>query len=310
MRKISLVVLMSLGFIATPLCADQVELATGEVLSGKIQRIEGESLRLEMSIGGGVAEAPYKLVLVKKIVFDRTPEEEALVRSVKTSDIPALLSLLEKRKPFFKMNGADGGEIVLRIVKLLLSEDKKTSAKDALSLLELVEKDDWNFVRKAQVPALRISALLKSGQTEKAAAELDKLETASGSDENAVAEVQVQGSLLKAHKARQELAGLEKQFPRWDLLPEKRIERNRLIQSALDNYLYAAVFRADFSGLAAQGLYQAALLNVKIKDFDQARIQAEEIIKEFPEPEYVTQAQELLQKMEKDSERKATSQKK
>jgi len=290
--------------------ADQIELVSGEILSGKVKRLEGENIRFEMSIGGGVAEAPYKLSLIKKIIFQRSPEEDALVKSVNPADIPALLKLLEQRKPLFTMQGSDAGEIVLRIVKLELIEGTKTSAKDALLFLELVEKQDWSATRKAQVPGLRISALLKSGQTEKAAAELDKLETTSGSDENAVAEAQIQGAFLKAQKAAQDLQELEKEFPRWDLMPEKRSERNRLIQAVLDNYLYAAVFRADFPAMAAQGLYQAALMNVKIKDTEQARAELDEILKEFPEPEYVAQARDLLKKMDKDSGTKETPQKK
>lgn len=300
-------ILLAAVFWAGSLRADQIELVSGEALSGKVKRIDGDSIRVEMSIGGGSAEAPYKMALIKKIVFERSPEEEALVRSVKPSDLPELMSLLEKRRPYFKIAGTDGGEIVLRIVKLQLADGKKTSAKDALLLLEMLDKEDWSAARKAQIPALRISALLKSGQTEKASAELDKLESATGADESAVAEAQVQGSFLKAQKAAQALLDLESEFPRWDLMPEKRAERRRLIQAALDHYLYAAVFRPEFRELAAQGLYQAALLNVKINDPDQARIMAEEIIKEFPEPEFAAQAQELLQKMDKNSGKKAAA---
>lgn len=306
MKKIRLgFILLAALPLALPLRADQIELVSGETLSGKVKRLDGDSVRIEMTIGGGSAEAPYKLSLIKKINFERSPEEEALVKSVKPSDLPELMSLLEKRRPYFKIAGTDGGEIVLRIVKLQLAEGKKTSAKDALALLEMLDKDDWSAARKAQIPGLRISALLKSGQTEKASAELDKLEGATGTDESAVAEAQVQGSFLKAQKAAQALLDLESQFPRWDLMPEKRTERSRLIQAALDNYLYAAVFRPEFREAAAQGLYQAALLNVKINDLTQARFMAEEIVKEFPEPEFVAQAQELLQKMDKNSGKKA-----
>jgi hypothetical protein len=295
-------ILLALCLILPPLTLnaqtpDRITLSNGQVVEGKIKALTPDRIVMELSIGGGSAEVPYQRSLLEKLELGRSEAESALLRSNDTKDLPALRAFWEQRQPYLALPESDAGEVGLKLARLLIADQKKTTAREALALLEKIEQEDWNAARRGEIPSLRVSALLGAGQTEKAAAELSKMETVSGADESAVASAQIQQKLVQANQAWQNLQSLEKEFPRWDQIPAKRNERALLIQDALDHALYPAVFHAEFQSLAAQGLFLAAEVYQRIGDPDRAAVVLEEIVREFPEPELVPKANELLKKI-------------
>ncbi len=276
---------------------DVIVLQNGQKVEGRIKSFGADRIVMELAVGGGTAEVPYQRQLLDKLTLGRSPEETRLLETNETKDLPALKAFWERRVPFLGVPESDSGEVGLKLVRLLLAEGSADSAKEALDLIARIESGDWSSARRAAAPGLRVSALLKAGQTDKAEAELARLETVSGADEMAIASAQIQQRLVRAQKAWDDLIALEEEFPRWDLIPAKRNERAHLINDALDHALYPAVFHASFRKLSADGLFLAAQIYSRAGEPDRAAVLLEEIIREFPEPELVPKAQDLLKKL-------------
>lgn len=276
---------------------DVLVLQDGRQVLGRVKSLGPDRIVMELTVGAGTAEVPYQRQVVQKLTLGRSGEETRLLASNNPADVPALRAFWERRVPFLGVPESDSGEVGLKLARLLVAEGSPALAQEALAVIAAVESGDWNAARKAEAPALRVSALLRAGLTEKAEAELAKLETVSGADETAVASAQIQQRLVRAEKAWRDLLALEEEFPRWDQIPEKRSERAHLINDALDNALYPAVFHAGFRGLAAEGLLLAARIYQRSGEPDRATVLLEEIVREFPEPELVPQAQDLLKQL-------------
>ncbi|GAB4239079.1 MAG: hypothetical protein OHK005_00170 [Candidatus Methylacidiphilales bacterium] len=276
---------------------DVLELQNGQRVEGRIKAFTADRIVMELTVGGGTAEVPYQRQLLERLTLGRTAEESRLLASNDPKDIPALQAFWERRIPYLGVPDSDSGEVALKLIRLFLAEGSKASAQQALDLISQVEAGDWNTARKGEAPGLRVSALLKAGQTDKAEAELAKLETVSGADETAIASAQIQQRLVRAQRAWDDLIALETEFPRWDQIPEKRSERAHLINEALNNALYPAVFHASFRKLSADGLFLAAQIYAKAGEPDRAVVALEEIIREFPEPELIPKAETLLNKL-------------
>ncbi|MFQ3670322.1 MAG: hypothetical protein SNJ84_02565 [Verrucomicrobiia bacterium] len=276
---------------------DVLELKNGQQVEGRIKTFGEERIVMELTVGGGKAEVPYQRQLLSKLRLGRSAEEVRLLESTDTKDLVGLREFWERRAPFLGVPESDSGEVGLKLVRLLLAEGSEGSAREALELIARIEAGDWDGARRSEAPGLRVSALLRAGQTEKAEAELAKLETVSGADETAIATAQIQQRLVRAQKAWQDLLALEEEFPRWDQIPEKRSERAHLINDALDNALYPAVFHAGFRKLAADGLFLAAQIYQRAGEKERAAVVLEEIVNEFPEPELVPKVHDLLKKI-------------
>ncbi len=285
--------------LAAPLRADGLLLKSGQKVDGKIIGADDKAYTVEIPLGAGTGKVVYPRDSVKSVSLGRTDEQKRLLASNETRDIDALRGWWASEQAWLPVQGTDTGEVGVRLVKLLLAGGTKKGGAEAIGIIDIIQASDWDAGRKAGLDALRVSALLQSGDTEKAAALIESSASASGGDETAVATARVQERFVQAGKAVGQLDALEKEHPRWDLMPEQRDMRDRLIQEALDDYLYPVAFHAELAKLCAEGLLRAALLYDRTGRPAEARQAAEDLIAVYPEPDLVPKARELLSKLKK-----------
>ncbi|MEM6883680.1 MAG: hypothetical protein AAF571_01515 [Verrucomicrobiota bacterium] len=287
-RGLWLVVLLAPGIQAS-----EIVLKSGKVVEADQIKIQGDKLVIRSSIGGGTAEVPYPLKLVETIRFSLTAEEAELLESGGVKRLPELRELWNQRLPYLSMPESDSGWIGLRLAKLLVATKDQVNAEEALKIVKTVRERDWKDSRKQEAIGVRISALAASGQIEQAMQEADALESLSESDDLELAETRARSKFIQAGVAWAQFEQLEQEWPKWHLMPEKRKERVEYLNRALDHYLFPAIAHPELQALSAEGLVQAATIYIHLGKTERARVCLDEVINYFPDPAYVSRAQEL-----------------
>jgi hypothetical protein len=287
------------GFLPLAAVADELHMKDGQTFSGTILGTDGRAVTLRMTIGSGQAEVPYPLANVKEVVFTNTPEDASLLASGDPKALPEVLGRWERRKPLLAIPGSDAGAWALQAVRLSLARKTKKAAEEALLWAAEVEKADWSPERRSEATRLRLSALAAAGKAEQAIAEAEKMQNASGADESALAAARVQARLVQAAVAAAKLAELEKEWPKWDQMPEMRRERAALLNAALDGFLFAPTFHPELTALAAEGLWKAGEVAEKAGRAAEALTWMKEIAASFPEPVFKSRAEERIRVLEK-----------
>lgn len=278
---------------------DELRMKDGQVFIGEILGTDGRTVTLRMTVGAGQAQVPYPLANIREVVFSNTEAERALLTTGEVKDLAAVLERWERRKAFLSIPGSDTGAWGLQAVRLALARKTKKAAEEALTWAVEVEKNDWSAERRAEATRLRLSALAAAGRAEQAIAEAERMQNASGADENALAAARVQARLVQAGVAAARLAELEKEWPKWDQMPEMRRERAALLHGALDGFLFAPVFHPELTALAAEGLWRAAEVAEKSGNPAEALTWLRELVAWFPEPVFKSRAEERIRVLEK-----------
>ncbi len=273
--------------------ANEITLTSGKVIPADQISIQGDKLIIRSTIGGGSAEVPYPLNLVKTIRFSLTAEQAKLLESGGVSQLPALRELWKKRLPYLTMPESDSGWIGLRLAKLLIASKDQVNAEEALEVVEMVRENDWKTSRQQEALGVRISALAASGRIEQAMQEADALESLGASDDQELAETRVRSRFIQASVAWAQFEKLEQEWPKWHLMPEKRQERLEYLNRALDQYLFPVIAHPELEGVCAEGLVQAATIYLHLGKTEQAQKCLDEVINYFPDPAYVSRAKEM-----------------
>lgn len=281
------------------LAADEMVLKNGQKMTGVISATDGRSVTLDMTIGQGRAEVPYPWAQIERIQFANDAALESLLQSGDPDQLPQVLAVWEKRRPFLGLAGSDSGAWALRCARLQLAKKTKKAAVEAVGLCRLVEAGDWDAERKSAATRLRLTALAASGKVDEALREAEGLQDLAGADESALVAAKVKARLLQAELAWKRLLELEKNWPKWRLMPEKSRERAQFLNQALDGFLFPVVFHADLIPGCAEGLLRSAEIEMHEGRPDRALAALEEILRHFPDPEFRPRAEQLKKELEK-----------
>lgn len=288
-------VLGILAFFVSTLSADTLTLTDGEVMEGTILERTADGIQVEITRGGGRAQLEMPLERVERVEFSG-PETAPV-------NLEAWKRLWEARKPFLDIPGSDAGTQGLGYVKALLATGDPERARDALAITELVREEAWDAGQRSSATQMRLSALAAAGSVEQALQEAQSLETMGVAETADLARTRVRSRFVQAEVAWKAVEDLETDWPKWDLMPEKRAERRKLINEALDQFLFPVAHHAELKDLCAEGLWQAASIYARLGRLEESRLRAREIIDHFPEPAYVEQARELLNNQPNQEER-------
>jgi tetratricopeptide (TPR) repeat protein len=259
--------------------ADVLHLKNGTKVEGEIKSFDGQKFVLAITIGSGSAQAPY----------------DALLLSQDAKSLPDLTAFWEKRLLYLSVPESDTGEIGLKLIQLLLSTKKVSDARESVPLCEKIEKGDWNLERRNHVKALRLEAFVRLGKTEAALDEAQKLLDLSPDNVAVI----IDAKFIMAQAAAANLYELEKKNPRWAEIKARRTERQTFIQQSLDGFLYAPSFYPENQSLTARGLWSAAEVANHVGLAEESFRYAREVVNYFPDPTYLTKAQDLVKKLEK-----------
>ena len=273
----------------SPGCADDLWLKNGERIAGVICQTDGKAVTLESSQGAGKAQVPYPVALIRKIHFSTGAET--------AKDREGLKVLWAQRSPFLALPESNSGEIGLAYARRLLGDEssKSDQYQQAFDIAAMVEKGDWMLSRRTEAAGLRLSAMARMGRADQAMEEASKMENLTGVDEDTLAELRVRARLIQAESAWAKLRQLEKDWPKWNLMPAKRIEREVLLNAALDGFLFPAAFHAELKKLCAEGLCRAAEISCLMGDGDRnfAALCVREVVEYFQDPEFKSRAEAL-----------------
>jgi tetratricopeptide (TPR) repeat protein len=270
---------------------DEVELRSGEKISGTILALKGRALILHLSVGEGFGEISYPLDLIASIRFDRSAEQKALLSSSDLAGIGKLEALWMERLPYLEIPGSDTGEIGQQLVRLHLGRKTKKAAVQALALCSLLEKSKPNEKQLLSLQELRLAALLQAGKIDAALREAQKISEVTPENRTGLAEAR----LLSGIAATAKMKALEHRHPRWSLDKALAVEHDHLKNEALDAFLAPVVFHPQETRSCARGLWLAAELYAATGDPARAREAAREIVNEFPDPEYAAKARDFLE---------------
>jgi hypothetical protein len=272
--------------------ADKVYLNSGDMVEGTILSANANSVRLKGTIGGGTAEIPYPIALIEKIEFQRDDKQNALIASPTKNHLGELMEWWRRREAFIAIPESDSGEIGIAVLRASLAAGTKKAAREALEIAEAL-KQDWSQDRKTESERLRLMLLAKAGKGQQALKEAEALENLSGEDDAALAALQTRAQFVKARLAWDRVRKLERDWPKWHLMTDRIVERERHLNEALDAYLFAAVFHAELTDLCAEGLWEAANIYKHIGRSTEARQCAEEIVNHFPSAAYLEEAKKF-----------------
>lgn len=281
------------------LAADELVLKNGQKMTGLISGTDGKSVRFDMTIGQGQAEVPYPLAQIDRIQFANDAALEALLQAGDPELLPQVLAVWEKRRPFLGLAGSDSGAWALRCARLQLAKKTKKAAAEAVDFCRLVETGDWDAERKSGATRLRLTALAASGKIDEALREAEGLQDLAGSDESALAAAKVKARFLQAELAWKRLLELEKNWPKWRLMPEKCRERAQYLNQALDGFLFPVVFHSDLVPGCAEGLLRTAEIEMHEGRPGRALAALEEVLRHFPDPEFRPRAEQMKKELEK-----------
>lgn len=291
MRVLALI--LTICFSGSISYAHKVVLKNGETIEAQALKLKDETIVVRATVGGGVGEIPYPRKLVEKVIFEPTKEELILLTSGDRSKLGDLKALWNERKPFLTIGDSDAGNVGLTYARLLLAGESKGAAKEALGVIEEVRQTDWSERRRLEASRMRIAALAATGNIELAMQEADQMEALGASDDIQLAEARVRSKFVKANLAWSQLKNLEKDWPKWHLMPEKRAERTRFLNEALDQYLFPVVAHTELESLCAEGLVKAARIYQHLGLNQEARRCVDEVLNYFPNPTYAGQAREI-----------------
>ncbi len=287
----------------TGLCAttdkDRITTPDGQSIEGTIIRRDDRGITIRSSVGGGTAEIPYPHERIQSIRFARPPE---LDRAIENLTGNLLLPEWERRKAFLDIPGSDAGEIGLALARSLVQSDAD-GARQALALIDTIRNADVPPQIKADAAAIRLNALAAAGEVEQALKEAEAMEDIAGADERSLQASQIRARFLQARLAWQQLLELEEEWPRWQLMPDKREERRALLHKALDTYLEAAAFHAYHPALCAEGLWHAVEIYQQTGRPEEAEKRAREIMDRYPDPAFLARAKEFLNQQPQETTR-------
>lgn len=184
-------------------------------------------------------------------------EAEARAQAVKVSRSDPLLPFWAKRVAWLGRPRSDAGELGLTYAELLTREPTTDRLERALKVYQQIESGDWSAERRGRAQAGRLRVMLRQGRTGEVKPLATNLLEKTGDPR-----VLIELRHVLAEAAAASLTQLEKDHPRWKDEDEVVPEHDRLLNEALDGYLFPHLFYGTEEDLAARGLWAAVQLSL------------------------------------------------
>ncbi|MEM6601785.1 MAG: hypothetical protein AAF649_10405 [Verrucomicrobiota bacterium] len=295
---LSFLYLTALLLLPALVSADIIVFKNNKRSFGTVKSLKDGIVHFSLKTDAGEANSKFPLKTIREIEFYKTEEQRKVLFSGDAADLDSLRDLWLMRKPFLAIKGSDSGEVGIIYIKRLLDTNEPENVQQAMQLCQLLLDKDWSEDRYIDVRALEVYALSKAGKTQEAAealAAFDEEFEAGLASSDETAKVRLVINAIQANLAWDKILQLEKDWPKWHLMPEMRHERQQLINRALDGNLTAVAFYPKNIKECSQGLWNAVKIYQHIGRHDLAVKRAQTIIDFFPHEEFLAGAQKLIQ---------------
>ncbi len=300
MRKLAriLTATLILATLSTAARADEIVFINGARKSGNITSTAGGKISLKVEIGSGFAETAFALNDVKFVEFTPAPAEAEALQTPAAKDIGTLGNMWKLREPLLGKVRSDAPDVALALARAFLADKSKERAERALALLDsALAKGDLSQSERGALMQTKISALAAIGRIEEAATLMDGMPEIDPAASAALMRNRVELELTRGTIARQNLAALEEEWPKWQLMPEERERHRRLFDQAISSFLYPAALHPEMRDLTASGLFEAAEVFAEQGRPKEASARLEDIVQFYPEPEFLAKATALKEKL-------------
>jgi len=242
--------LLTLFVFAAVAQKDRVVLSNNDTLEGHLLGVRDGRLRIEMRIGNGRAELACEISRIARIE-PGTPFTPAHLPTAADQRLRALRPLWAAQKPLLSVRGSDAGPIGLALAQAFLDTG---AFSEALSLLDPLSALHPDPTLRQRADAMRVQALAKLGRLD-AALNLARALGRETDDPSAIA-------FASLAKGRVEV-GLTN------------------LDLAIDHFLHTRVLFPDLREEAAQGLWEAAQIELARTNRDLARRWLETIVADY-----------------------------
>jgi tetratricopeptide (TPR) repeat protein len=281
---------------------DTLFLTGGETRPGRVLALDADTLRLRVPMPPRPGAAPGEQAVfatvsiprtsIVRIEFEPDPARDALLKNPSAGDLAAIETLWKQWEPFLGMAKSPAGRIGNRLGDVLLQTKSEGDAARALGLFMRIEQEAWDEEEHMVARQGRLRAMVATGRAKEAVAEA--VELARNDEDSAVL---IEAKYIIASAADQRLRDLVEANPRWKediyVIPEHA----RLMNEALDEYLYPYLFLGSERGAAARGLWGAARVCRFVGDLPNALECARDIVSLYPDAPEAASARALIESL-------------
>ena len=266
---------------------------------GRVESISDAGVRLRVPLAPAPGSPPggetvFSTLLIprddiSRIEFEEDPVLTALLAAPRAESRGALESQWKRWEPFLGLPKSPAGMVGTALGEVLLLAEDPADATRALEIFTLIEGRTWDERAVMRARQGRLRAMIATGNAAAAVGEALELEKIT---ENPT--VIVEAKYILANAAENSLRKLVEDNPRWEedvwIIPE----RDRLLNEALDEYLYPYLFFGSEDEAAARGLRGAMGVYSFVGDLPNARECARDLLALYPESRYAAAARDLL----------------
>lgn len=260
-RFFALIVLVA-GAVNFARAEDVLFMKNGVKRVGTIVAYDGRSFRLQVPLArptGSSADGPAPMATVsvpradvERIEFTPDPARDQFLRTVTAAQIDRVAALWSRQRPFLAVPRSPAARIGVIYGDLLLESDKAADAATALALYREIEGAAWSPEDRDAAGRGRLRAMIATGDAKSAVAEA--VELARTAEDPSIL---IEAKFILGNAADESLRKLVADNPRWKDDPIVIPEHARLLNEALDNYLYPALFFGSDGAAASRGLNAA-----------------------------------------------------
>ncbi len=270
---------------------DVVFLRNSPPRAGRNIEREGNIFRLNVPLIPG--QAPARVTIpaaeVERIEFADDPAREAFLRGEADQDIIAAARWWGANERFTDVPNSPAPAIGRRYADLLLAHENALFRQRALEIYTRLEKEAWSPAERGFARQGRLRAMIATGRAAEAVEEAQSL--AESSEDPAVL---IEAKFILATAEEAKLRQLLQDNPRWEEDIFIRPERHRLYHTALDLFLYPALFYGSEMMAAARGLWAACELYQLGGEVENARATALDLVTLYPDTLEARQAEKFL----------------
>ena len=263
MIRFATILLLASALLAS--AQDVLLLKSGESRSGEIISADETTIRLRVPLGGdstspgaGTAMATVGIPRdnVESIEFQADPEREARLRTATASTLFQVEIDWKRQEPWLSFPRSPAGAIGCRLADLLLQTKDPAKAAAAYDLFTLIEQKSWSDQDKTRAKQGRLRAMVATGRAAEAIEQAKIL-----AQETEDPEILIEANYILAQAGEKDLRAFLEENPRWDMDPNVIDQRHALYNTALELYLYPALFHGSDNIRAARGLWGAASIH-------------------------------------------------
>lgn len=275
---------------------DTLVMTTGERRPAKILSLDAQGFSVEVVLAPGQGSGTMRIPRgsVSQVEFAPDPARDNLIAKATSTQLASVAALWQKWEPFLNIPRSPAPKIGQRYTALLLESGDAAQAQKALALSQRLEKEGWNAEDRALAKQGRLRGMVAAGQADAAVAEAREIvKTASG-------EEAVEARYILAVANDHLLRTLLEENPRWEEDDRIRPERARLLNDALDDYLYPSLFAGAVAEPSARGLWGAIGIYKLTGEKELARESAQDIVTLYAGTHYAKLAQDYLTSLPKE----------